>query len=395
MRYFRITTVVWGTEFIELFVKATLPSLLAPGNLPSMRDGIPLKYRIYTTPQEAQLIQASPVYRFLSEGVEMEMDVNLLGKLLSHNNDKYHVVNLCFADAIKDTNLDDGAWIWVHPDTVYADGSFSTIARVARAGKRIFLTPTALRAYTHAVLPILLSDFQLKDGSISIPARNLVKLSFDYTFAKWENLYWDQYNRMGPHGCVFWHVNNQGVLQRSYWTDPVMIYPEEKDEVPIYKGVSIEATDYLERAVPNPRDIYVVEDTDEFYKCSIETVSGSATRDSSRHPSVVEFALRAKYEIQGVYVRDYLRSRVRYRYCNPSEDDDKEWKEIEALSDQFVDSVFRAIERFDKYPLVELTARFFRRLEYMPFRVLKKFRRFLTRVGNRLRFIRDTLKRRF
>ena len=396
MKYTRFTTVVWNNHYTKVFVEGCLPSLLTPGNLPSFnQDGLPIKYRIYTTSNDAEFIRKSPIYKVLENNVELEMDVNLVSKLILNNNDKFHIYNLCFSHAIKDTNSDDGSWIWIHPDDVFSNGSFSTVYKAVQSGKRAIFSMSGLRTYKQSMLPILLSNYQSNDGLISISGRDLVRLSVEYATGKMKKLYWGEYSRTLYHSSVLWNVKNEGILQRAIYGNLIFLYPEKKDEMPLYNGVSIEVTDYITRSVPNKEDLHIVNNTDDYYNCSMENLNiESSTEPSSRisritHqfiqyfdnyvtciPSILDTALMYNNFIEHD-IREFFMTRHYYFYGNNIRTNSKQWKKIKDQSDNFANCVFTLMDIFDKYPRIMNLARKFRVLELRTYKIKPKIIRFL------------------
>ena len=153
---------------------------MAPGNLPAMRQHLPIRCRIYTTEEDAARIRACTILSRLARVAHVEFDVQLLPELLQRHANRYQVMNLCFAEAIKDANRDDAGWVWVHPDVLYADGSFASVARAALSGKRLFLAPPGLRTHRQLIAPRLTTPYGSENGQVlSIPPRDLVDLSME------------------------------------------------------------------------------------------------------------------------------------------------------------------------------------------------------------------------
>ncbi len=50
----RLVTVVWGREFVEIFLRIGLRTLLAEGNAPALARAHQVTYTIYTTPEDRQ-----------------------------------------------------------------------------------------------------------------------------------------------------------------------------------------------------------------------------------------------------------------------------------------------------------------------------------------------------
>src|SRR5689334_16092595 len=69
----RLTTVIWGSDFVETFLRLTLRSLLAPGNLPALSAFCETGYTIYTTEQDRRLLEAAPLVAELKRHVDLRI----------------------------------------------------------------------------------------------------------------------------------------------------------------------------------------------------------------------------------------------------------------------------------------------------------------------------------
>src|SRR5207248_6642580 len=69
-RPFYFITVLWGERFRNYFLDLCLPTLLAPGNLPSLQTKQRSKFLICTRPEDWSALQTAPVFQLLSEHVE-------------------------------------------------------------------------------------------------------------------------------------------------------------------------------------------------------------------------------------------------------------------------------------------------------------------------------------
>src|SRR5690606_33121013 len=88
---------VWGERYVKTFLSAALPSQLAEGNLrdfPWLSESI---YEIYTTSEDAQIIQRSAEFRRLLDLVQVRFI--LVDKEMSIS--KWHVLRNCHRQAIK------------------------------------------------------------------------------------------------------------------------------------------------------------------------------------------------------------------------------------------------------------------------------------------------------
>src|SRR5271170_1359385 len=61
---FHFVTPVWGRSYVELFLNLVLPTHLSPNNLGRIPADRCL-YKLYTTPQDEEVIRASPSFKAL------------------------------------------------------------------------------------------------------------------------------------------------------------------------------------------------------------------------------------------------------------------------------------------------------------------------------------------
>src|SRR4051794_7416931 len=66
-------TPVWGQEYTRLFLDTVLPSLLAPGNLPSIPHRERCIYRILSLPADLERIASHPSYSALAELLAIDL----------------------------------------------------------------------------------------------------------------------------------------------------------------------------------------------------------------------------------------------------------------------------------------------------------------------------------
>lgn len=65
---------VWGEAFVDLFMRVTLRSLFAPGNLPYAAGRHPVRFTIYTDPADVDRIRAYPEWRRLNELADVRLE---------------------------------------------------------------------------------------------------------------------------------------------------------------------------------------------------------------------------------------------------------------------------------------------------------------------------------
>ena len=108
---YHFIVVVWGGEYVDLFLRVVLPTHLSPGNLPSMpRDA--WRYRIYTPARDAQTVLQSSAYAQLARVGHVEL------REIPEIKDsfKYEVISECHRHAIHVASQDEAALVFLAPD---------------------------------------------------------------------------------------------------------------------------------------------------------------------------------------------------------------------------------------------------------------------------------------
>src|ERR1700704_5503956 len=58
---------VWGHSFVSQFLEFSLPTLLAPGNIPAIVQDLPLRVVVLSSRADEPLIRAHPSWRHLQQ----------------------------------------------------------------------------------------------------------------------------------------------------------------------------------------------------------------------------------------------------------------------------------------------------------------------------------------
>ncbi len=330
---FNVAQVVWGEHYIDLLVNVVLPSQLAPGNLPVFQGtGHEVVYKIYTTTIGAHSIAKSPAYVRLCTIIRAEFvsidRVADFDRAMSPE-EKYHAMSECHRMAIEDAAKNKAAIIFVSPDCLQSDGTFSSLLRLSASGKRAVVMP-ALRVVRETFVPQLLSEFRDADGAIRISSRDLVKLSC----AHWHPLtlatFVDASSFNSAASNLYWKVPGQGVLARCFHLSVFMVIPHEAHS-------SFSQTidgDYLRSACPAIEDIHVVEDSDEIMCIEMSSRAYTLVEDKALGFHPFRVARRMKPAVNSQHLA-FLSRRIRLH----ANDLSPRWSEAERESDRAVESI--------------------------------------------------------
>ena len=245
-------TPVWGREYTQLFLELTLPTLLSPGNIPSVANLHDCVYKIYTTRSDAEAIRGSAAYSRLS--ALLAVDFVYLGDL---HQSKYATSSDCYRAAIRDTAFEHAAAILLIPDMVFADGGIRSIERLLRAGKRAVLV-MGLRAFKESLVPAVQAAFS-NGGSICVPPRDLVRLGTEHLHSIVETHMYEGDSAAFNPSLICWRVADEGFLLHGFHLHPIVVYP--RDETTEFFGTIDD--DLVHAARFSPDEIHVVVDSDE------------------------------------------------------------------------------------------------------------------------------------
>jgi len=321
---FHFITVVWGANYTDLFLTIAIPTQLSPGNFPSFPYRNESKYLIYTTTEDAALVQNSPSYGALSKLIATEIvpmyDID--------GRNKYGIVAECYNRAMLTAQEDDCAVVSLLPDMILADGALSNLAKIAATGKRAVMI-AGLSAVKETCVPALLKEFGTEDGqAVSISSRQLVSLSLDHLSPAIDSLFWDSQTFNSSPSQLYWNVPGEGLLSRWFYLTPFMVHP--RGRVESFEG-SIDDGDWVRLACPDPEDLYVVEDSDEIFQT---TVSDLIKTHYPRKSSAMHVA-RWAAPVSNKYNRRSLRHKIRMHFNDTSQ----KWAQIEKSSDEVVQTI--------------------------------------------------------
>lgn len=135
---FRLLSVIWGKKFIDSFLRTTLRSLKAPGNLSDVASQYAVGYTIHTTLADAKRIQSSAVYQQLSKLVEFDFQIFKLNEIDPENSNSHWSLWKRGIDKACDA---DECVITVAPDHLFSRGTLSRWCVFFEQGYLAVFTP--------------------------------------------------------------------------------------------------------------------------------------------------------------------------------------------------------------------------------------------------------------
>ncbi len=290
---------VWGEQYIENWLRYSLPCQLSANNLPavsaltqqqsSFASNQPV-YHIFTTVEGQTQIRASSLFQRLSilttvvfhslESIQQscEADRNLWRKYADNDWKKYAVKMACLTTAMQAAHQSKGVLIPLMSDIFVSDGGFRYLVEQALTGKKLVLVGS-MRAldvpFLSAMKPYVSTDETL---TISGPALLRHTLANLHPQCLKTNRYSAHFNSQWC-DYMYWHQAQVGIIQRGVFCYPFLIDCQTELSVP--PGYTIDTCPFVDAQTSEqafePSEVHVVTSP---ANCMVMTVS---TEDEFDH----------------------------------------------------------------------------------------------------------------
>jgi 2-polyprenyl-3-methyl-5-hydroxy-6-metoxy-1,4-benzoquinol methylase len=221
---------VWGYEFTQQFLNFSLPTLLAPGNLPALAETLPTEFIFLTGRRDEPMIRDSAGYRRLSEICPVSF--RLIDDIITQGNHST-TVTLAFAGAVRRTGEAtlDTCFFFLVSDYIVADGSLASVIKLMLAGASAVQAGN-FQIIAEEALPWLERERVPGQDALVLPPRRLMQQTLRYvhptTIANTVNL---PVSHNSHANRLFWRVDDNTLIGRFYLLHMLCIRPEITDFV--------------------------------------------------------------------------------------------------------------------------------------------------------------------
>lgn len=224
----RILLAVWGESFIKHFLESSLPTLLAPGNVPALAANYPLTFVFLTRPSDIPIFEASPAYQKLVKLCSIEfVSISDLIQLTNYSS----TLTYAFDRAIRQTGaaMLKTYFIFLTSDYLMADGSMRGLMRYMKQGYSGICAGN-FQVVEEKITPKLSRHYDAATHVMQIAPRQLIEYSLPYlhpvTIASMINQKAIHNYRVNR----FFYADNQHTLAgRFYLLHMLCIKPESMD----------------------------------------------------------------------------------------------------------------------------------------------------------------------
>ena len=216
---------LWGTPFIGQFLQTSLPTLLAPGNLPAVAKALPSKFVFLTNTDGADILSDHPAIHYLREICQVEFSI--IDDLITGDNYST-TITLAYARAVRatGTKMADTCFFFLISDYIMADGSLANVLARVQAGYSGVVAGNFQVTEEHASESFF-DTFDAGEPAIVFNARELMRWAIKFlhpmTLANMVNFplcHSEHSNRL------FWHVGENTLVGRFYLMHMICIRPE-------------------------------------------------------------------------------------------------------------------------------------------------------------------------
>lgn len=220
----KFLTVVWGPSYIRRFCELSLPSFVAPGNIPALAEGRDFEVVIMTRSSDFAQFDLYPAMARLREtcmvrfvAIDDLMDSSVYGVTLTL---AYARPIIAMGEEMLDTQF-----VFMNADFLLADGSLRGLAERIDAGEAVILGPS-FRAICEEMEPLLAKQVNHETGTLCIPPRTMTGLAMQSIhptkLAKIQN---QNFLHSRHPNQVFWRVNHETLVGHYFLVFMLSIKP--------------------------------------------------------------------------------------------------------------------------------------------------------------------------
>jgi hypothetical protein len=173
-----ILLVVWGKKYIDDFFKFSLPSLLAPDNLPALTSSYHTQFTFLARQQDVAVFEAHPAYQTLQSLCQVNFiyidDLIVFGHYAT-------TITLAYERGIKQAGeaMLNTYFMLLTSDLIMANGSMQGVMRYLQTGHST-LYVGSIQVIKEELEPYLQQKLLSNPNVLSIPPRELLKESLQY-----------------------------------------------------------------------------------------------------------------------------------------------------------------------------------------------------------------------
>jgi hypothetical protein len=219
---------VWGYKYVRKFLETSLPTLLAPGNVPALANAMDCEFIILTSEDDREFISEHSMFKRLAEVCRTR--IRLIDHLISDGNHST-TITLAYAEVVRSAGaaMVDTCFFFLVSDYIVADGSLrNTLDRMRRGASAVVVGN--FQVDEEDASPWLRDELRTANQSLALSSRDLMCWALSHlhpaTIANIVNI---PLSHNSHTNRLFWRVDGTTVLGRFYLKHMICVRPELSD----------------------------------------------------------------------------------------------------------------------------------------------------------------------
>jgi hypothetical protein len=220
----------WGYSYVRQFLEYSLPTMLAPGNIPALAAALPTEFIILTSADDEPFIIEHPTFKQLASNCQTR--IHTIDHLISDGNYST-TITLAYTEAVREVGeeMTDTCFLFLVSDYILADGSFANVLKRMQQGRSAVVAGN-LQVVRESALPWLQERLAGNESSLCLQPRELMQWALNnlhpLVLANIVNL---PFSHNTDSNRLFWRVDSNTILGRFYLLHMLCVRPEVEDFV--------------------------------------------------------------------------------------------------------------------------------------------------------------------
>jgi hypothetical protein len=224
-RAIKVLLPVWGSRYVRQFLENGLPTLLAPGNVPTLAAALPTEFVILTSVGDEAAIREHPAFRRLS--ATSDTTIRPIDHLITEGNHST-TITIAYAESVLAAGaaMLDTCFFFLVSDYIVADGSLANALKRMQRGISSVVVGN-LQVAREDALPWLEHRIAGNELSLALPPREMMRWALDNLHpASLANTVNIPFGHNSHTNRLFWRVDGNTIQGRFYLMHMLCVRPE-------------------------------------------------------------------------------------------------------------------------------------------------------------------------
>ncbi|MGD0151488.1 MAG: class I SAM-dependent methyltransferase [Xanthobacteraceae bacterium] len=261
----RLLLCAWGYSYVRQFLEYSLPTMLAPGNIPALAAALPTEFVILTSVDDESFISEHPAFKRLASICTTR--IHTIDHLISDGNYST-TITLAYTEAVRELGeaMIDTCFMFLVSDYILADGSFANVLKRVQQGTSAVVAGN-MQVTRESALPWLQERLVGNELSLSLQPRELMQWALTnlhpLVLANMVNL---PFSHNTDSNRLFWRIDGNTILGRFYLLHMLCVRPEVTDFI---IGSSCDYS-FIPEMCPSG-NVDIITDSDEYLVIEMQT----------------------------------------------------------------------------------------------------------------------------